>query len=301
MGVQPSIMAAHPSQVPKDLPEYYEGIPMDLLVESTYADVTGSAALARSIWYVVEHDADYYDVTGMPQLVVTAELEDSTGEIETREFKCGCGSSFTWNCYQMSSPLQDNQICPTPPQDPSVTFRPRVPTWWRAPTTDQLAVWGTSRYNLHAEAAAEMEEISGVTESVARLEHAIEISSDDPPEPQMKVCALEANRIIARNTAQRKMKLAEAAAWAYLDGKDPTSCGIESGIAKVEDHLVTLWIEEGWATWTVQFSLDSNDVPTMVPGSKTQDDLTKSPAPEGFDTPLLPVFSSPSGRHGLPF
>ena len=62
--------------------------------------------------------------------------------------------------------------------------------------------------------------VEGVTEPVARLEHAIEISSDDPPEPQMKLCAHEANRIIARNTAQRKMKLAEAAAWAYLDGKD---------------------------------------------------------------------------------
>merc|ERR1711998_76449 len=79
----------------------------------------------------------------------------------------------------------------------------------------------------------------------------------------------------------------EAAAVKAFCGERPIeSFGFESGIAKVENTKVTLWFEECYATWSIEYIVDAEGVAEEVPGSRTPDDGTETPPDISFDTEI---------------
>lgn len=76
-------------------------------------------------------------------------------------------------------------------------------------------------------------------------------------------------------SSHTKMTMAEAAVAALAGDRPVFSLGFESGLARVRGSTVTLWIEECYCAWTVDFQV-SNGVAVQVDGSRSDEDCTKA-------------------------
>merc|ERR1711934_940802 len=101
--------------------------------------------------------------------------------------------------------------------------------------------------------------------------------------------------------------MAEAAVAAAINAhcgeRDVGDFGFEAGAAKVEDNVVTLWIEECYCVWSIQYTVEDG-VATEVEGSRSEDDPGMPPCDTSFNLTIPGVASaigafqpSPSDAH----
>eukprot|EP00658_Telonema_sp_P-2_P079327 TRINITY_DN7631_c0_g2_i1.p2 TRINITY_DN7631_c0_g2~~TRINITY_DN7631_c0_g2_i1.p2 ORF type:complete len:138 (+),score=33.95 TRINITY_DN7631_c0_g2_i1:95-508(+) len=112
-----------------------------------------------------------------------------------------------------------------------------------------------------------------------RLELALETS----PVTRVPPAGEDGSILLGRLSARSKMSMAASALTTFLKENE---FGFEKGMARVRGNVVTLWIEECYSSWSVEYRVDLNGTAVEVTGSR-EEHLDKCDAGPEFDTPLL--------------